>query len=183
MIQYIGVLGPYILLVLSGLYLWMNSSMTLLTYFAVGTLVNNLINYVFKTLFKQSRPTKDLTIENGAIQFEFGLDIDDKTGLPKRVGSDKYGMPSGHAQNVAFVLMFMYQVLSNYKSFWYLFIIFMISVITVVQRVAYYHHTIFQVVVGFILGSIMGHITYSLAKKRIRGNLVEKEDDGRIVGR
>ena len=45
------------------------------------------------------------------------------------------------------------------------------------QRVAFNYHTIFQVVVGALVGTIVGYGFLCLAKHKIKGIIREKPDD------
>jgi len=150
---------------------------TFLTYFGIGSVINMLINLLIKSLVKEPRPQKDLS---HGVKYEFGLKVNDKTGVFERQGLDRYGMPSGHAQTVAYALGFMGPVLSSNTSVYLLGMYLFVALITVVQRIANHNHTIFQVGIGLILGAIIGQATYHMAKKRIRGKINEKDDDWRL---
>jgi membrane-associated phospholipid phosphatase len=45
------------------------------------------------------------------------------------------------------------------------------------QRVVYNHHTIFQVIVGALVGAGFGYLVYFLAREKIKGRITEKVDD------
>ena len=90
--DYIGLYAPNILFVLS-LFLLRNMK-TYLQFFVFGTILNNILNIILKLAIKDARPSKDqkaieIGIVNGA-----------------RIGFDKFGMPSGHAQNCGYFLSF-----------------------------------------------------------------------------
>jgi len=191
--QTIGVLGPYILLIIASLYLWLNNKLTYLEYFGIGTAFNLLLNFILKSLIKQSRPKEDLTIgedtdtdtNTNFNQYEFGL-----SAQGKRQGSDRYGMPSGHAQTTAYVLAFMQPLLSRDQpqahlsnqlyAYPYvpLFALMMaIAFATILQRVIYKHHTLLQVIVGLIIGALVGITTLRMASIKVKGNIEAKEDD------
>lgn len=171
--QTIGVLGPYILIAISCVYLWLNQKITYLQYFGAGTVLNLLINSLVKMLLKNPRPKEDLLI--GVSDYEFGLS---DTG--KRQGLDRYGMPSGHAQTTAFTLAFMAPILTSVTH--HLFALYIaIATITTVQRVAYKHHTMAQILVGLILGGGFGVAAYHMAKRRAKGIIQAKEDDWKLI--
>lgn len=191
--QIIGVLGPYILLTIASLYLWLSNKLTYLEYFGVGTAFNLFLNFILKSLIKQPRPKEDLTIgEDTDIntitnlnQYEFGL-----SAQGKRQGSDRYGMPSGHAQTTAYVLAFMQHILSRSQPQSHLSnqlyaypyvplfaLMIAIAFATILQRVIYKHHTLLQVIVGLIIGAFVGTITFRMARIKVKGNIKAKEDD------
>lgn len=179
--QYIGVLGPYILIGFSCMYLWTNQQIIHLQYFGAGAAFNMFINLIIKTLVQQPRPKEDLTI--GDNKYEFGL-----TDEGKRSGKDRFGMPSGHAQTSAYCLAFMAPIfsavsasVSSHFPFSYFFFVYLaIATGTVIQRIVYKHHTFAQIGVGLVLGAIIGTATYRLAKRTIKGVLQKKEDDWRF---
>jgi len=180
-VQYIGTLGPYLLFLLSILYLWSHRMITYLQYFGMGAAFNLLVNFAVKIMVQQPRPKEDLTI--GDNKFEFGL-----SDLKTRKGSDRYGMPSGHAQTTAYSLAFMAPVFARNAAanastlvFSFLFAVYLIiGTITIIQRVMYKHHTVLQMLVGLILGGIIGLSTYQITKYKIQGALRPKKDDGRL---
>lgn len=73
--------------------------------------------------------------------------------------SNVYGMPSGHTQTVFFSLVFCYMVT---RSVYWLFIMLFIAICTISQRLIYKKHTILQVIVGGIVGTIIGYGSYFL---------------------
>lgn len=159
-INYIGLLAPIILFILT-LFLLRNTK-TYMLFFLYGTLFNNIINIILKLFIKEPRPDKD----NKAI--ELGI----LHGA--RINFDKFGMPSGHAQNCAFITLFSTMVFNNpiitcfYTT---------ITMICVLQRYLNHNHTILQLLVGLIIGAFIGYITYILGNKYIVGNTQTKPDE------
>jgi membrane-associated phospholipid phosphatase len=157
--KYLGILAPIILFFYS-LFL-LKKTKNYFFVFIIGCIFNNILNIILKLIFNQSRPDNSKIIElglfNGRI-FEI----------------DKLGMPSGHAQNCGFELMFITLVFNN-PSITTLYLIF--SLISLMQRVLYNRHDILQVVFGFIIGLLVGYIFYTIAKKNIIGYLKMKDDD------
>ncbi|NDB84546.1 MAG: phosphatase PAP2 family protein, partial [Alphaproteobacteria bacterium] len=76
-------------------------------------------------------------------------------------GVEQYGMPSGHAQNVSFIITYMYLV--KKRSVW-LIIETVIACITMYQRLSSNRHTISQLSVGFVVGIIVGTMSYYMVK-------------------
>jgi membrane-associated phospholipid phosphatase len=158
--DYIG-LYAYIILFFFSIILLRNKT-NYLKFFIAGFIFNNLLNNILKLLFKEPRPTKD----------QKAIEIGVNNGI--RIGYDKFGMPSGHAQNCAYCLAFIFMTLHNiYISLFYL----VITIITIFQRYKYNNHTIFQLFIGFIIGSCVGYSIYLFANKIITGDITIKQDD------
>jgi membrane-associated phospholipid phosphatase len=87
---------------------------------------------------------------------------------------DIYGMPSGHAQAAFFITTFLYLSLKH-TNLLYLCIVF--SLIICYQRVKFEFHSISQVIVGSVLGSVIAYIFYQQAREKIKGRVREREDD------
>jgi len=133
-----------------------------LLFFVSGFILNNILNIILKLAIKEPRPSTDqkaieVAVVNGA-----------------RIGFDKFGMPSGHAQNCGYCLTFITMTLNN-PLITLLYSI--ISVISLFQRYLYNNHTILQLIVGFIIGSGFGGLIYICGNKFIMGNIKMKKDD------
>ena len=160
LIDYIGLYAPIILFILSIFFL--RNMYKYLYFFVIGFIFNNILNIVLKLLIKEPRPTTDqkaieIGIVNGA-----------------RIGFDKFGMPSGHAQNCGYCLVFIIMTLNNpFITTLYL----VVSVISLFQRYLYNNHTILQLIIGLIVGTFFGYFIYNIANKYIVGNIKMKKDD------
>lgn len=161
-IDYIGVYGPIIVFMLTLLLL--RNTYNYLLYFVVGFILNIIINIVLKLTIKEPRPSND----NKAI--EIGINNG------QRVSFDKFGMPSGHAQIMSFILVFITMVLKNpYITTIYL----LITTNSLFQRYLYNNHTLLQLIIGFMLGGIFGYITFIIASNKIKGTIkMKKDEDG-----
>lgn len=149
----IGYLGSQILAIIS-IYLLIGKPIYLIT-FVVGLFLNSSINFFIKWVRKFPRPKGDYTLAG-------------KSNTGTRIGSDKYGFPSGHAQHVAFATTYMYYVLENIN----ISMVFLIlSINTLFQRVIYKNNFLYQVVGGSILGFIFAHYLYKYAKKNNEKNV------------
>jgi membrane-associated phospholipid phosphatase len=93
-----------------------------------------------------------------------------KDGMPY----DVLGMPSGHSQSVIFSTVFIYLALRK-KNILYVYLL--ISLLTMIHRVFYNHHTILQVFIGAIFGALLGYFFYYLATQKMKGLIREKIDD------
>ena len=160
LIDTIGFFAPLILFMFSVLLLRHMSNYLL--FYIVGTVLNNILHIILKLIIKEPRPSKDqkfieIGVTNGAL-----------------ISFDKFGMPSGHAQNCSFSLAFITLVFNNpFITTIYL----IISLISIMQRYKYNNHTVLQLIIGFIIGLIAGYITYLFGSKHIMGNIKTKKDD------
>ena len=120
------------------------------------------MNIILKIIIKEPRPFKDkkaieIGVTNGA-----------------HIGFDKFGMPSGHAQNCAYCLFFITMVLNNpFITGLYL----LITGLTLFERFKYNHHSIFQLIIGLLIGIAFGYVSYIIANKYIIGNIKMKKDE------
>ena len=161
-----GNYGPIILYIITNYLLW--NKPTLLYYYHIGFFTCTILNLVLKGILKQPRPSEDpkefnLAITNGH-RFIF------KNGIPH----DIFGMPSGHSQLSLFTTVFIILCLKNVKISWTFCII---SLIIMYQRVKDNHHTVFQVIVGAIVGILYAYLFHYFAKESLKGKIVEKPDD------
>jgi len=159
-VDYIGYLGPFILLIATVLLL--KSKSVLLTYYIIGYVLNIGLNIILKSLIQQPRPSEDLHVFNASI------------AQGKRIGFDVYGMPSGHAQNSFYSAGFIFFALGNPII---TAIYLAIAINTAYQRVKYKNHTILQVMFGGVIGTIIGVAFYFFSSKKITGLLKYKKDD------
>jgi membrane-associated phospholipid phosphatase len=156
----IGYLGPQLLFI-SSIYFLFDKYTSLAVYF-LGFFLNILLNIILKSYIQQPRPSEDKRL--------FNLEI--LNG--KRIGYDRYGMPSGHAEGVFYSTAFIFLTLKNK---WIGLIYLLISLVTSYQRVSYQNHTFSQVFIGGLIGIFMGILFYYYSMKILKGNLREKKDD------
>jgi membrane-associated phospholipid phosphatase len=141
----------------------------LLFYYIIGVFINELLNLFLKGLFLDPRPTYDKKLFNLAIKN--GKRFIFKNGI---ITYDICGMPSGHTQSVFFSTIFIYLSLKNTRiALSYL----IISLITMYQRIETKQHTLFQVIVGGIVGGLFALFMFYLAKNNIKGIIKIKSDD------
>ena len=163
-LDYIGTTGPYLLNILSFILLFHKP--IYLGFYIIGYLLNIGLNLFLKNIIKDPRPNEDKVL------FELALNHG------KRFSKDKYGMPSGHVQGVAFSTIFIYLITNNIYILWLYLII---TLLTMIQRYNYRNHTFFQIIVGLIIGLFFGYLYYlfiSLIKKR---NMRFKKDDNCFI--
>ena len=148
MFDYIGFSAPYFLIP-NTLFLILHNKMAVIV-FIMGCISNLILNVALKLCFQQSRPSN--------IQHSFALDFSDVYKNADELGPHEYGMPSGHAQSVWFITAFITMVLKNHTIS---FVYTVISICTMIQRVQYKNHTMNQVLVGMIVGSLFAYWLYS----------------------
>lgn len=161
-----GTYSPLILFFISIHLLWNNEN--LFFYYNIGIFINTILNLLLKGLLQQPRPTEDLKTFHLALTH--GRKFVFRDGIPFNI----FGMPSGHIQSAFFSTAFIYLSLRQ-TNILYSYLLF--SFISMSQRVVYNHHTIFQVIVGAIVGTSFGYFMYYLAQQKIRGHISEKIDD------
>jgi membrane-associated phospholipid phosphatase len=162
-IDWVGISAPIILFIFS-LFLLRNWN-NYLIFYVIGFGLNNLLNIVLKILIKEPRPSNDSKF------------IDWSILKGNRIGYDKYGMPSGHAQNCAFSLIFITLALNQP---WITFIYAILTFICMIQRYKYKNHTIMQLIVGIMTGSLFASVVYFISTKYILGKISNKKDDGHV---
>ena len=157
----VAYIGPIILITITTILLWKKE--TLLFYFILGATINIALNFFLKDVFKEPRPTGNqqiiqLAINNG-----------------KRMGSQVYGMPSGHAQTAFYCAAFIFLSLNNWKI---TVLYVMMALFTCYQRYIYKEHTLWQLFVGALVGLVTGCVAFKAAKKKKMGLLFSKPEDG-----
>ncbi len=161
----LGEWGIFLLFLIAVFQLW--HSTNFLAYFIVGFVINVIINTFLKALFKQPRPSnvKDLKglLEKHGIPFcyQFGFT------------SDLFGMPSGHAQTVAFVFVYLFLMDKTSINIY----IILLCMIILGHRVYFQYHTVAQVFVGLLSGSLVAYVFYSICRRKLTGKLIMKKDD------
>ena len=102
--------------------------------FTMFIVINSIINMTIKNIVKQPRPTKN---------------------PPK---FDTYGMPSGHAQAVWFIVF--YQINKSHPDVTKILI--SMAIISCIQRIYSQKHTLSQVLWGSVIGSTLGLLASKL---------------------
>jgi len=181
LINIVGNYGPILLIIVA---LWIlyfiEGNRTYTYYFIVGIIINTILNLILKGAIQQPRP--DDMAHPGAFQKRVRNILSTRHGLPFNL----FGMPSGHAQAVMYVLTFLWAAVWRWKNSGWLLkgVLLLIGVIVMAQRVEWGHHTIFQVVVGTIVGCIIGLWAYWMGGGKLqsggKGGLSKRPDDGAI---
>ena len=161
-IDSVGYFAPYVLGLFSILLLIYRRLYTCLVVYSVGYGLNTVINLGLKGIIKEPRPSEDQQL----FSFE---SIGDK-----RISMDRFGMPSGHSQSVFYSTLFIWFAI---KNVWITLCFFLISMISVYQRIKYKNHTWKQVFLGAILGSVMGSAVFTFSQQQLRGSLKPRKED------
>ncbi len=148
--KHVGILGPFILFFYSLFILRFKQNY--LAIYCIGYILNMIINTILKGLIKDPRPSNKQPTH-----------ILEQAG--KHIPFDAYGMPSGHAQIAFFTVSYLYMVTKNVNV---LLLCSIISILTILQRVYNNRHTVAQVLVGSIIGSIFGYLFYLYGEKIIK---------------
>lgn len=160
LLNYAGSYGPYFLMVVSAVLLF--SKPEFLGFMIVGQAFNSLLNMTLKNLIQEPRPSNDrkeleICIVNG-----------------HRLPFDKYGMPSGHAQTIMYLLVYTTLVLNNT----FIFAMYaLLAANTIRHRYTGENHTIGQLLVGIAVGCGVGAGTYLVATNHIRGKISTKQEE------
>ena len=104
-------------------------------------------------MFQEPRPEGSMTI----------------VGEPYQ-GADEYGMPSGHAQSVAFSTTYLYLVTKNVM---WLALEVCVVAMTLIQRWKYKNHSVAQLCVGSLVGAFWGYYGYHMMNSWIKETMVE----------
>ena len=156
----VGYMTPSIMLVVT---IWLlRNKMNYLKFFFYGYITNIVVNSLLKWFLKEPRPVNDWKI------LQLGITH------TKRIGFDKYGMPSGHAQHCGFMLAFITLV---FESPLVTGLYSILSFICLYQRYLYQNHTLLQIIVGFGVGLGVGYLFYELGAKKLVGNIKRRPDD------
>lgn len=146
-VDYYGYYGPVILIIIT-LVLLLQNKLLLMT-FVAGFFLNILVNKLLKHVIREPRPSSSF--------HRFALDGSETHVNVAGLGEEEFGMPSGHAQIVVFATAFIHLALHNI----YITGLYTItSIITMVERVKYQNHTIFQVLIGGVIGLCMAYGIY-----------------------
>ena len=136
--DYIGYYGPIILLIVTIMLMIARTKVLIL--YIIFFIINTYLNKALKLLIREPRPA-------GNAIFNDSENTKD---------SEQYGMPSGHAQSVAFTATFLY--LFTKPTDRYRCVVTgagFIGLIALCQRYKYKRHSISQLLVGTTVGALV----------------------------
>ena len=136
-VGYLGYFGPIILCIISIIYylVFYKPSLKILEKFITLLIFSLLLNMLLKNIIKQPRPSGEIPLFN------------------KKRTQNFYGMPSGHAQQSAFITAFLINHSNN--TLMKIFFIGM-TILTVIQRYVYRAHSALQLAAGLLIGTLIG---------------------------
>jgi membrane-associated phospholipid phosphatase len=166
----VGAYGPILLALLTWYLLW--NRKTLFYYYTVGVVLNSILNIILKMLIQEPRPSVDAQqlelLKRHAHDYFF------QNGIPFKL----LGMPSGHVQSSIFSAVFIYLSLRENK---WLIVYILSALLTAYQRIAMNFHSLYQVIVGGMVGWSFAYFFYTLAREKIKGIIRAKPDDNAPV--
>jgi membrane-associated phospholipid phosphatase len=141
----IGYNGPLIMGFINIFSMWKQHRY--LSFYIIFYFIDSYINKWIKLVIKQPRP-------NGYYKnkYEDGGEY---------VDEHIYGMPSAHSERVFYSLIYLWLVIESKIMF---IIGLFICILTVYQRWKYKKHTVEQLSVGAVVGTILAHFVYYLCK-------------------
>ena len=147
-IDNVGFFGPMILFGL-GIYTLRARRIYLIAYL-VFFMLNGIVNRIMKSWIREPRPSNPSFINR--------YDVNG--------GAETYGMPSGHAQMTAYIIVFLYMTTQSIRL---LIGTLFLGTLTLHQRWAYNRHTPVQLGVGSVVGAVVGSGAFWAANKYITG--------------
>lgn len=146
----VGYYGPFILLIVSYTMAFcafdsIYTSCIVSFFIFIFTIISIFVNIFLKNIIKQPRPNKKTYLNN-----------QDKND------GKQYGMPSGHAQLVTQMFVFLILQFNNHVVSIYAF--FQV-LLTCWQRWEYRMHSVQQLIVGCLVGGIMGTLLHYFVQK------------------
>ena len=128
---------------------WVYRIPTYATLFLVGFVINEIINYFLKRTIQAPRPNEDKRL----------FQLEKASGRP--ILTERYGMPSHHAQIMWYITVFLGLTLKSSK--YNLFACLtgcLVSLYVCFMRVKERKHTFLQVLAGSIVGGILAAMMY-----------------------
>jgi membrane-associated phospholipid phosphatase len=144
--EYIGINSPIILYIFSNYILY--KEICVLILFNIGFIINYVLNSWLKYTLKHERPLPLIL---------------DKTN------PNYYGMPSGHAQMLSYMTLFIYLAFCNTNYYLLAFLLFLWGCI---ERYIHKKHTGGQLLVGTIIGVSLALGIWNLWKMALKYKLV-----------
>ena len=167
LVKFIGEYGPFMLFIVTIYLLWNTKHMFF--YYTIGIFLNTILNLVLKGIFQQPRPLDNKKQFDTMIKHGKHLIFKDD-GIPFNI----FGMPSGHSQSCLFSSVFMFLVLKNVNL---LLLYIVISLITFYYIIHNQYHSLLQIIVGGLCGSLFAYLIFYFSNQKLKGKIREKPDD------
>ena len=151
-IDIIGYYGPIVLFVLTFFYLIKRTPYLIV--FTFGSIANALLNRGLKSIWREPRP-------KGQIPF---IDHEHLTG------TEQYGLPSGHAQTSFFALAFLFFSRTPHTQS-VLYTMSLLCAMTIYQRWKYRRHSIKQLIIGSLIGTVFAYFLVYVTEFSIYSNI------------
>lgn len=140
-------------------FFWAYRRPTHAALFVVGLVINGIVNHLLKMTIRAPRPNEDVRL----------FQMEKASGRP--IETQRYGMPSHHAQMMLYMTVFLYL---TFRNKWLLLISGLASLYVCFMRVKENKHTFWQVFVGAWVGGFIAAIVYYwgwmwISKKRETG--------------
>ena len=148
-IDYIGYIGPLLLFIFIVYYL--QTTPHYMWMYIVGTGFSICLNKLLKLICKEARPENQMILS--------------KIEIEQYTRDEIYGMPSGHAQSAFFSITYLYLVSKNKIG---LVLSLFLGCITLYQRWKYRAHTVSQLAIGTLVGTLFGYFVFYLAYRSLR---------------
>ena len=142
-----------ILLIISNIY-WLWGKTVYLYGYIIGYIISMFVNNILKELIKEPRPSEDKSLYYAKLSYSINL-----------LRAQEYGMPSGHAQELFYSLIYLVLVM---KSQYILVPELLIIIYCLYERLVQEYHTLKQLVVGSIVGIMMGYVVYKIVNAVIK---------------
>jgi membrane-associated phospholipid phosphatase len=141
--DYVGMYNPFLSAAISVVYLWKRP--TYVVAYLLFVWLNEECSIWLKRQIREPRP--QLYVED-----------------PDHRGY--YGMPSGHAQNAAFTVTYLWLVQPSWMM---TCVIVLLGMISLTERYKNGRHTITQLVVGCVIGGVFAAASVYLVRKALEG--------------
>ena len=133
-------------------------------YFGLGFVLNNMLNIVLKMIIKEPKDLPNVKAIKIAITNGFNINL------------EKFGMPSENMQNCGYCLLYIMMVLKNPL----VSLLYLLITLYILNNDLMNNYTLFQELVGFVIGCSVGYLMYYLGNDYIIGNKKHKPDDNAV---
>lgn len=148
MLENIGEMSPIYFVIITSYFLYKSKRPYYLGGYFAFLVLNELLNYVLKGIIREKRPHYDKNYK-----YEESPLIGNMIPITPNI----YGMPSNHMQNLFFSCVFLYCVIQN--NYILMFELLFISIV-IYYRYTSKIHSMEQLVVGSLVGSLVGYLSF-----------------------